>query len=666
MLNAHNFVNLVPSKTGQLSWGRRWAWLALLVVLVVAPGIALLVFTPGLAWAVAVAVVINVGVWLFRVAWEAQLADTKRWSKRWLAAFIWLRDWAVLLGFALAVFAVVAAFVARNTGVAIYIAGIGVYVGVGAALRRLRASEPGWGLSASVLILVGVVGVVSLVIATTNSTFRPLIGVLVAVLVAPFGLALLSDVWVKDRNGASSRVAWAVAAVFAGVAGLEFAGIGTLQALLLSITLVVVVALIASRTSHDIVLVLVLILLVWSLQPSEGPVEPDPLPGRRTIIALGDSYMSGEGASEYYKGTNHGDTTNEDANDRNECRRAPTAYPVKARDQLAEEGYHYDLLFLACSGARANNLTRVPQHLGEPTRQWSDRRVPATADQGQAQLPQAAEAIGALDLRPKVVLISIGGNDVGFGEIGQTCGLPGDCSLLGDDWLGAIEEKRVLIRETYQTIKATPALAGSRFVVMPYPVPLNESGCAGSLLQPNEHRFLVGFTRALNKMLEEEARLAKIEFDSGAVDAFTVPRKRICDVSPQNAAVNQLAASPITGVFLQQVSPRGWFHNTFHPNASGHVILGKRVAGWILHPERLTITPPSDAPVTMKGIMGAGFDHCGPSERIPATCHQNREAWKAATTSRMLWAILIPVVLLVLGALQLSVFARLKWPGPGQ
>ena len=39
------------------------------------------------------------------------------------------------------------------------------------------------------------------------------------------------------------------------------------------------------------------------------------------------------------------------------------------------------------------------------------------------------------------------------------------------------------------------------------------------------------------------------------------------------AAVNQLAASPVAGVFLQQVSPRDWFHNTFHPNDRGHRLL---------------------------------------------------------------------------------------------
>ena len=49
-------------------------------------------------------------------------------------------------------------------------------------------------------------------------------------------------------------------------------------------------------------------------------------------------------------------------------------------------------------------------------------------------------------------------------------------------------------------------------------------------------------------------------------------RVRICDVAPSKAAVNQLAASPVAGVFLQQVSPRGWFHNTFHPNEQGHEI----------------------------------------------------------------------------------------------
>jgi hypothetical protein len=183
-----------------------------------------------------------------------------------------------------------------------------------------------------------------------------------------------------------------------------------------------------------------------------------------------------------------------------------------------------------------------------------------------------------------------------------------------------------------------------------------------SLLRPNEHRFLVGFTRALDRVLEEEAGRAGFDFLGRGVDVFTRPRVRICDVNPSDAAVNQLAASPVAGVFLQQVSPRGWFHNTFHPNERGHQLLADEIADWVSPPDEPPVAPPpSEARMTVGGIMGRGFDHCGSEDRVPATCHNDRTAWMAAAMTRMLWAILVPVVLLVSGALLVSMEAMRRW-----
>ena len=90
-----------------------------------------------------------------------------------------------------------------------------------------------------------------------------------------------------------------------------------------------------------------------SADPADEPVlRADRGGGALRIVALGDSYMSGEGAGTFFRGTDRGRS---DA-----CRRAPTAYPVRvARALAARPPARYDgacLTFVACSGARTWNI----------------------------------------------------------------------------------------------------------------------------------------------------------------------------------------------------------------------------------------------------------------------------------------------------------------------
>jgi hypothetical protein len=90
----------------------------------------------------------------------------------------------------------------------------------------------------------------------------------------------------------------------------------------------------------------------------------DPQPGEPFFVAFGDSYISGEGAERFFEGTN--DTR------ANQCRRAPTAYPVRLAD--AGGGAIPDrLLFPACSGALAVDLYGERPGRTEPYRSTARR-----------------------------------------------------------------------------------------------------------------------------------------------------------------------------------------------------------------------------------------------------------------------------------------------------
>ncbi len=90
---------------------------------------------------------------------------------------------------------------------------------------------------------------------------------------------------------------------------------------------------------------------------SELDARVQPRADEGYYVALGDSYMSGEGAREFISGTN---TVEPNESRTNECRRATSAWGYR----LAEVNYGLEdvphrVLFLPCSGAVAGNIDTV-------------------------------------------------------------------------------------------------------------------------------------------------------------------------------------------------------------------------------------------------------------------------------------------------------------------
>lgn len=141
------------------------------------------------------------------------------------------------------------------------------------------------------------------------------------------------------------------------------------------------------------------------------------------IVALGDSYSSGEGTSvpdgsEFFRGTDHHGLRVAGSNgdgfedpDRNACHRSYDAWPYlidpvgvpgvqTARSLVHAKSPLIDFQLLACSGAETRHV-----------------RAGGTGQYGElSQLDR-----GFLDSNTTLVTMTIGGNDVGFGPVIQTC-----------------------------------------------------------------------------------------------------------------------------------------------------------------------------------------------------------------------------------------------------
>ncbi len=121
-----------------------------------------------------------------------------------------------------------------------------------------------------------------------------------------------------------------------------------------------------------------------------GPI-PNPLNGYYT--AMGDSFSSGEGAGAYFSDTNIAGT--------NQCHRSVYSWPSLVAANFGATGSYFRST--ACSGAIV-----------------ADVRY-ALAVSGEGQWNEGPQIYGSLSDEVKLVTISIGGNDIGFGEILRRC-----------------------------------------------------------------------------------------------------------------------------------------------------------------------------------------------------------------------------------------------------
>lgn len=311
-------------------------------------------------------------------------------------------------------------------------------------------------------------------------------------------------------------------------------------------------------------LIMVSAFLVFGI--SHGSASPLPekqgTGDRGTLVALGDSYISGEGAEVFEVGT--------DVPGVNQCRRAPTAYPRAVADAL-----DLNLVFAACSGAETFNVgfgVDVPE-TPEATK-WPGEPLQRSV------LEQDPDA--------RVVLLSIGGNDALFAEIIAYCmGIGESCVALAQDWfdnLTAVMQPR--LRSVYAAVRA--AAPSAIVYVVGYPTPFDSSlqECPRVGLTSSEVQFLRRFTDRLNGEI----------FLAAETQGFTVvlpgeefSRRAVCG--------DDTAAPALREWHLQwpPTFPQHPMHvvlGSFHPTPAGHALLAQQLVAQLQEDVRELPPPP--------------------------------------------------------------------------
>jgi hypothetical protein len=375
-------------------------------------------------------------------------------------------------------------------------------------------------------------------------------------------------------------------------------------------------------------------------------------------VAFGDSYTSGEGASEFVRGTN--DTNGERGN---QCRRAPTAYPVTLVEQSEAEEIPDKVLFLACSGAVARDLWQGRPNGTDPVPQLTRYRD-AMSDGPDDTDPE--HDLDEADVT--AVLVSLGGNDAGFGDIGKACLAPGDCSTIGARFVGGLERVGRRLDAAYteleQELDGVPRDEDGDLpvYVMAYPMPLKAGGCWWTLLSDGDHDFIRAFVDDLNDTVQRVAEDHHFTFVAAVESSFEPDRLRICDRStPHGLGMNFIALNPVSGRLIDVVNPKNWIHNSFHPNETGHEAMRGAVEAALASDEEGTNKPYEElaAADLVTSCPAAVTPEGEPTGEVrPAQCDQSTFDWVWSETLRLArevlpivgiglvgaWLLLIPLI----------------------
>lgn len=327
------------------------------------------------------------------------------------------------------------------------------------------------------------------------------------------------------------------------------------------------------------------------------------------LLAMGDSYISGEGAFSYRDGTNTG---------RNQCHQSLRSFPYLLSDPFNS------FASVACSGAKLINVEGLS---GEATTaQLVNEQQPTDIELSLARLnrvPGYERQMHFIDQDlPEVVLLSLGGNNIGFDDIVKACMWKGTCYESYSDRKELVSQINTLffeLRQLYADL-LDKQNADRRLYIVGYPQIVKYNGDCDTnvFLNDTEILFSNDLIRYLNSIIEKAA------YEAGAfyVDVEDVFKgNRLCEGKHDGIAVNGFTVTTNEGT-----STGFTVTESYHPNLLGHQLLADAVAAKTqnltaaMPPKSASQTkemPVNDAEVLLQNAPNQDAPHVPPRVRVP-------------------------------------------------
>lgn len=293
-------------------------------------------------------------------------------------------------------------------------------------------------------------------------------------------------------------------------------------------------------------------------------------------IGLGDSYTSGEGAFDYLDGTDTAD---------NMCHLSVHSYPLLlTRDLFGAAGGHS----VACSGAVINDIGSASGAYRGQVREGASLEQLQQSQAAFLGSIMAGYAPGYVaqqrfvrQYQPAVTTVSVGGNDIGFGDILQKCvephvGLHFSANTCYNTYEDRLEVTRLVDRTVPRWTALYKQLAaeapGTRLYVIGYPQIVDDKGnCA---LNVHFNQSELAFVEELADYLNGAIRQAAEASGATYVDiSQALAGHRLCEAASYDVAVNGLTAGTDAGVFGINVLGK----ESYHPNALGQALIEQAI-----------------------------------------------------------------------------------------
>jgi lysophospholipase L1-like esterase len=322
-------------------------------------------------------------------------------------------------------------------------------------------------------------------------------------------------------------------------------------------------------------------------------------------LALGDSYTSGEGSFNYKTGTDLS---------YNRCHLSAHSYPLL----LSQDVFHGDGHSVACSGARIHDLDdtsggypgQVSGGIARKTR--TDDSVNAIINEYSPGY--IAQYEFARTYQPKVLTVSVGGNDMGFANIIKTCA---NISLKASTCYDSYEDRQEVIDTINSQLKPLVTLytmlqkgsPQSSIYAIGYPVIMSGGGsCALNVhMDAHEIEFTQEITEYINGVIKQAADAAGVQY---ADISQALYGHRLCEARSYDVAVNGLTAGTDDGPGNAKL----FGSESYHPNALGQELIEQAILAKTKNftlpakqPDKsktIATKPPANAPILAKPKTG--------------------------------------------------------------
>lgn len=352
------------------------------------------------------------------------------------------------------------------------------------------------------------------------------------------------------------------------------------------------------------------------LPPNTDPLPPDPGPDddteeddsepnepadvrRPMLLGIGDSYISGEGAYTYRKsgfGTGYEYDTDKG---NNKCHTSEVSYPY-----LLGKKYFETYASVACSGALTYDVaTEDINYQGQIKGGISEKeRNKIKSPLLNGFIPGYFDQIQFVKkYKPDVMLLSVGGNDIGFADIVTLCVLTSSEPCFQTkperrELVSHLNRMHYTLVQTYKKLLA--ASPGSSLYVMGYPEVVKVGGNCGVNvhLDADEVRFADQLVTYINMVVARAAVTAGAQYINVA-DAFK--GHRLCEQTKTPAVNGLTLGNDILGVIGKE---------SYHPTAFGHKLLSRTIEVETESFTKPMPTPKNYGPMTVNDMEGIIYD----------------------------------------------------------